>query len=569
MKNNILYIILTMMLLTVLSCSDMESIHEEYLNGERIYAGKLNSVQAFSGYKRVKLVGLTKYLGSSNKLTVTWEDQSKEFELTNGESDRVEFIVDELEERNYEFSFFTTDAKGNKSIMQSLGARAVGDNFKQSQRARRVTGFDFKDEGTFMNWADKEESKFVIFTELKYETNAKKMATIKVLPQDEKTLLANWKPLGKLEITSAVISGVMGFDTIYLDKVVSTLPPPPYKELNKEFFSLVGMPSDNPGNSYGANPGEFLFDGDGSWKNSDQYGYHSGENSIPHHFTLDLGVKAKIRKCRLDLRDPNNYAGNNPTKVELWGINDISNAQTQGSDPAEFEEKGWTLLFRGDVDGEFNQSVEFDVEPGPAMRYIRYRVISSVNNSGAQLTEMTFWGQDVEPVELDKANISLVRMESDNKGDSYGADPVQYLFDGDGSWRGSDQYGFHSGENSIPHHFTIDLGCVTSVGKCKLDLRDPSNYNGNNPTEVELWGIMDITNAETSTHDAEDFKAKGWQLLGRALVDGANKQSVEFDVDAGPKVRYVRYKVLSSVGGSGAQLTEMTFFGYGPKLVTD
>lgn len=570
MKNkiSIMYIVLAAMLTAAIGCSKMDAMHEEYLDGENIYAGKLDSLVAYSGYKRVKIVGLTRYLGNSNSCTVQWEDRSEEFSIADANSENFEFIVDALDERNYEFTIYTTDVEGNKSILQTCKGRAIGDNFKESQSPRRVTGFDFKDEGTFINWAAREESEFVIFTDLMYETN-EGMDTVRVLPEDSKILLANWKPLGKLEMISAVKSGDFGFDTIYLDKVESKLPPPPYSELDKQFFSLVRMPSDNKGDSYGANPVAYLFDGDGSWKNSDQFGYHSGENSIPHHFTIDLGVKAKIRKCKLDLRDPNNYSGNNPTKVELWGINDISNAETASSDPTEFESKGWTLLFRGDIEGEFNQSVSFDVDPADAVRYVRYRVVSSVGNSGAQLTEMTFWGQDVEPVELDKANISLVRMESDNKGDSYGADPVTYLFDGDSSWRGSDQYGFHSGENSIPHHFTIDLGCVTTLGKCELGLRDPGNYNGNNPTEVEIWGIADISEAETTSEDADEFKAKGWQLLSKTIVDGANNQKVSFDIEKGPEVRYIRYKVLSSVGGSGAQLTEMTFWGFGPKPISN
>ncbi len=549
------------LLITALACSEMDSNYEQYLRGEKIYAGKLDSLEVFSGYKRVKITGMTRFLGNSKECIVEWEDHSKTFPIEKTENERFEMIIDSLQERTYEFKVYTKDTNGNKSVLQIARGRAVGDIFKSTQSTRRVIGIDVTDGDATVKWADKAESEYVIFTELSYENNKNEVTQVVVNPDDLTTPLTNWKPLGKMEIVSVIQSGIMGFDSIYLEKVVSELPAPPFDQLNKGLFSLVRMSDDNPGTSYGADPVKYLFDGDGSWSGSDVHGYHSGENAIPHHFTIDLGVTAQIRKCRLDLRDPKNFAGNNPTEVELWGIMDITNAETSSSSASEFEAKGWKLLYRGSVDGENNQSVEFDVPTGPDVRYLRYRVTRTVGGKGAQLTEMTFWGQNIQPLPLNKSLFKLVGMSDDNPGTSYGANPAKYLFDGDGSWSGSDAYGYHSGENAIPHHFTIDLGVVAQIQKCRLDLRDPKNFAGNNPTVVELWGIMDITNAETSSSSAAEFEAKGWKLLFRGTVDGANKQSVEFDVAPGPDVRYLRYRVVETVGGKGAQLTEMTFFG--------
>ncbi len=549
------------LLITAFGCSDMDSNYEQYLQGEKIYAGKLDSLEVFSGYKRVKMTGMTCFLGNSKECIVEWEDQSKTFSIDKTEKERFEMIIDSLQERTYEFKVYTKDTNGNKSVLQIARGRAVGDIFKSTQSTRRIIGIDLEDGDATVKWADKAESEYVIFTELSYENNKSEMTQVVVTPDDSSTPLINWKPLGKMEIVSVIQSGIMGFDSIYLEKVVRELPAPPFDQLDKSLFSLVRMSDDNPGTSYGADPVKYLFDGDGSWSGSDVYGYHSGENAIPHHFTIDLGVTAQIRKCRLDLRDPKNFAGNNPTEVELWGIMDITNAETSSSSASEFEAKGWKLLYRGSVDGENNQSVEFDVPAGPDVRYLRYRVTRTVGGEGAQLVEMTFWGQNIQPLPLNKSLFKLVGMSDDNPGTSYGANPSKYLFDGDGSWSGSDVYGYHSGENAIPHHFTIDLGVIAQIQKCRLDLRDPNNFAGNNPTLVELWGIIDITNAETSASSASEFEAKGWKLLFRGPVDGANKQSVEFDVAPGPDIRYLRYRVVETVDGKGAQLTEMTLYG--------
>ena len=558
-----IFLFVGIILITAFGCSDMNSIHEEYLQGEKVYAGKLDSVSVFNGYKRVKIVGLTRFLGNSNECTVSWEDKSRVFSIENDSSETFEMIVDSLEERSYEFSLFTTDDLGNKSIMQTVRGRAIGDIFKSTQKTRRITTINAEGDETYVFWADQAESEFVIFTELKYENNNDEMTTVVVNAEDSQTKLENWKPLGDMRISSAIISGELGFDTIYLDVTEALLPEPPYSKLDKNYHSLVWMPSDLPGTSNNE-PNQFLFDGIG-WV-GDSKSYHSGDNTggTPAHITIDLGVKAIVRKVELGLRV--GYTGNNPVEIELWGIDDITNAETNGSDETEFLDKGWEKLYRSRVDPK-QESLTLDLPVGSSVRYIRYRCLETENGNerAHQLTEMTFWGQDIEPIALDKSLHNLVHMPSDKPGTTNN-EPNQFLFDGIG-WVG-DGGSYHSGDNTggTPAHITIDLGVISQIRKVDLGLR--TGYTGNNPVLVEFWGIMDITNAETSASDADEFEAKGWQLLHRSPVDPKLK-TLELQLPEGPEVRYVRYRCLETENGNerAHQLTEMTFYGLGTKSV--
>ena len=45
-----------------LQCGDIESVHEQYLNGEIIYAGKLDTLTISPGYYRAQLEGYTQFL---------------------------------------------------------------------------------------------------------------------------------------------------------------------------------------------------------------------------------------------------------------------------------------------------------------------------------------------------------------------------------------------------------------------------------------------------------------------------------------------------------------------------
>ena len=89
-------------------------------------------------------------------------------------------------------------------------------------------------------------------------------------------------------------SGLNGIDTIPLSANSYTLPDVPYSELEKSFFQLVQMPSDNLGTYNNANPELYLFDGDGSWTSYDTFSYYSNPGAMPNHFTLDLGLNTTL-----------------------------------------------------------------------------------------------------------------------------------------------------------------------------------------------------------------------------------------------------------------------------------
>jgi len=336
------------------------------------------------------------------------------------------------------------------------------------------------------------------------------------------------------------------------------------------------MPSDNLGTYNNANPELYLFDGDGSWSGDDSFSYFSNPGDMPHHFTVDLGVMTTLRKVKLEIPTPSSSAQNNPTEVQIWGRDGLEFAETSSNTDAAFYNAGWSLLYEGNVDGETMATNSFLVSPANQVRYIRYRVLSSVGNTNSQLTEMTLYGQDTKPITLDKSLFTMPLMPSDNPGTSYGGNPSNYLWDNNGFWSGNDAYGYHSGENAVPGHFTIDLGVTTQVSKCKLHFRDPNNYAGNNPTQLEIWGRATLEGAETlpafqsigntvlsDPVTTESFENAGWQLLVNQSINGANTQVTEFDIPLGPTSKYLRLRYTSTVENQAFQLIEMEFSGYG------
>ena len=562
--------------LIYISCSDMDSIHEEYLNGEIIYAGKLDTLKIRPGYYRAQLEGYTQFLGTSNQIIIEFDDEMLSFPIEENLSDIYSVIIEELDEGSYEFDVYTQDPNGNLSISQTVSGNVIGDEFILDQNPREVLDYSFEPEGNYVNFYGNAESEFVIYTLLDYENEEDEIVRDTLFFEDNRVKLINLKPLGSMQTTSVIQSGLNGIDSIALEPQEYTLPDLPYTELNKDFIRLVHMPSDNPGTFNGANPDQYLFDGDGSFNGVDLYSFHSGPSSMPHHFTVDLGVKTDLRKVKLNMLDPSINSSNNITEVQIWGRDNLNFAETSSSDEIEFINASWQLLYEGNVDGLNEQTSSFIIpQASSLMRYIRVRVTESVGNDSAQFTELSFYGENTEPIELDRTQFTMVNMSSDNPGTFYEANPSQYLWDNNSFWSG-DTNGFHSGENSVPGHFTIDLGVITQLAKAKIHYRPTWSFSGNNPTEIEIWGRQTIEGAETLPEfessgnnvtsvpvATSEFEDAGWQLITTQQIDGVNSDFAEFDIPEGPMSRYIRIRFTSTVEGNSCQFIEMAFNGMG------
>ena len=570
-----LLLFLLVLPLFLLRCGDIESIHKQYLNGEIIYAGRLDTLTIRPGYYRAQLEGYTQFLGNSDQLIIEFNGAIQTFDI-NDNDEIYAALLSDLDEESYEFSVTTQDPDGNLSIPQYVAGFAIGDEFVSNQDPREITGYSFDSDGNYVKFSENAESEYVIFTTIDYENEANEIVRDTAFFEDNRIKLIDFNPLGNIDAKSYIQSGLNGIDTIPLSTNSYTLPDVPYSELEKSFFQLVQMPSDNLGNYNNANPELYLFDGDGSWTGDDTFSYYSNPGDMPHHFTLDLGLNTTLRKVKLEMPTPSSSAQNNATEVQIWGRDNIEFAETSSNTDAAFYNAGWSLLYEGNVDGETMASNSFLVSPANQVRYIRYRVLSSVGNTNSQLTEMTLYGQDSEPLVHDKSLFSMSLMPSDNPGTSYGGNPSDYLWDNNSLWSGNDAFGYHSGENAVPGHFTIDLGVTTQLTKCKLHFRDPNNFSGNNPTQLEIWGRPNLEDAETlpvfqsigntvvsDPVSTESFENAGWQLMVDQSISGGDLQTIEFDFPTGPFSRYIRLRYTSTVGNQAFQLIEVELSGYG------
>jgi len=577
MKNLKIKIIFFFSLIAIIiGCEDMDDIHSQYLNGEIIYSGKLDTLLIRPGLYRAQLEGYTHLLGNSNKVIIEFDDRTEIFDIGDNLPEIFSAIIENLDEDFYEFDVTTQDQEGNLSVPQTVSGYAVGDNFVNDQPPREINDFTFETDGNFVNFFGNAESEFVIYTTVDYENENGSVTRDTLFFEDNRIELINFLPQGNITTRSYIQSGLRGIDTVALEEVDYSLPDVPYSELSKDFIQIVDMPGDNNGEYDGADPKQFLFDGDGSWNGNNQQTFLSQPGNVPHHFTIDLGVNTVLRKVKLEMPNAQEFNDNNATRVQIWGRQDLLFAETSNSTESDLNAAGWTLMEDVNIDGENESTHNFLISPTASIRFVKYRVVSTVGNNHSQLTEMTFYGQNTEPLTHDKSLFSIVQMPSDNPGTFYNANPSEYLWDNNAIWSGSDTYGYHSGENSVPGHFTIDLGVKTQLRGAQFYFRDPSNYSGNNPTQLEIWGRSDLVDANilpnfqsngnnviSNPTSSESLSEANWILLSSQSIDGANIQSTEYEIQGGDMVRYLKIRYVSTVAGSGCQFIEVNFFGNG------
>ena len=116
-KNNKLFLFLATILALASSCGDMDSIHQDYLDGEEVYAGKLDTLKVRPGYYRAQLEGQTQFLGNSTQIIIEYDDELEIYDIINENiNDGIySMILPNLDERSYEFTVTTQDEIGNLS----------------------------------------------------------------------------------------------------------------------------------------------------------------------------------------------------------------------------------------------------------------------------------------------------------------------------------------------------------------------------------------------------------------------------------------------------------------------
>ena len=399
-KNAIAAIICACAAMLMFSCDNINSMHEEYLNrGEGIYIGAADSVQAYSGYRKIQLKWKINADPRIDKAIIYWDKRAQNVtvpinrEASEGEM-WMEAILEDMQEIQYIFEIEMQDNTGLVSLPVEVIGAALGDTYLESLYSRVITNIRKLANGDIsITWADV-NSATLQYTEVHYTDDNGQQRTGRVYNYETGSVFEGLKSGDEIEVIS-FFEPENSFEHFSSPKRNYFIPSLP-QSLDKSMFNHIVLAGDNT-TTAGGRPLPNLWDDNmtGLWVTD------IGSVTVPWTFTLDIGVVTKLSHFVIFCRDGYYYT-QQPRYFSVWGTDELKEG-VNNNDPyyaTDDWKDDWT--FMGDFELEkpsglpgsdytpsdldfYRAGFTFNFEEYlPAVKYLRFE-IQSVWGGGVQI----------------------------------------------------------------------------------------------------------------------------------------------------------------------------------------
>ncbi|NKI27820.1 hypothetical protein HCG49_14740 [Arenibacter sp. 6A1] len=176
------------------SCADQNDVHQEFIkDGETFYTNKVDSITSFSGKNRVQISGYITSAFSVSEIVVSYDQGNSEqvftYEKSEAETDQLNLMVTDLEEKNYEFEVFSRDAHGNISVPVSVFASSYGEKYRSLLESRPVNSFSYSEGDATVTFGLSNE--YQRKSEVTYTNNSGEETIIEVAKDESETVLTD------------------------------------------------------------------------------------------------------------------------------------------------------------------------------------------------------------------------------------------------------------------------------------------------------------------------------------------------------------------------------------------
>jgi len=358
------------------SCSKMNDLHEKYLQGEVVYAARVDSVSVAPGNNRVQL-DIRILAQRIDKVNISWENNEKSKELSIGNQIGVFSItLDDVTEGEYLFNIVSYDRFNNKSLPYEFTVITYGDIFQSTLLNRRIESIGFESGMAKIFWrAPMEGVKESLF---RYTTNNDGTGEIIIPASEYETLIPDFKSGGEYSFTTFYLPQSNAIDAFESAETTGFFPAYEFKP-DKSLFRNAKLPNDE-------DP-DYGWVMENLWDNNTGTGFHTAENTgipFPKSITFDMGIEINMLRFKYWQRQGFEFRRGQVKKFEIWGSAEYD--QTGDWDKwnllATFESvKPSGLPFGEQTDADYAWAAageEFTFPPNlPSVRWIRIRVLST------------------------------------------------------------------------------------------------------------------------------------------------------------------------------------------------
>jgi len=205
-----------------------------------------------------------------------------------------------------------------------------------------------------------------------------------------------------------------------------------------------------------------------------------------------------------------------------------------------------------------------DYKPGSTIQYKSSYIPGKGSLDTFTVSSYSVFPRIYSYVLCDRLLFKEVHLNND-AGTYESATSISKLWDGSVGPQGYPNIFHSNGSSGMPHTITFDLGKIyDNLARIEETGRDCCN----NPDDFEVWGIADLTGAETNLPAnnpgwKDESQAKGWVLLKEVIRtdDGKNAVIAELNNNEKP-IRYIRIRIKHVTTGDGnySNMSEIRFW---------
>jgi len=213
-------LILPFLLLVVISsCSKMDEYKKYVEGGEISYTGKLDSVEALSGKDRILLKGVLKSDPKVKRCVIYWNNMADSaiIPITRTSSvDTLKFFINNISEGVQNFTIYTYDDAGNRSIPVYVTGRVYGSRYQATLTNRAINAAITNEAGiTTIDWGGMDRLSGVFATDVIYQDLNDVEKTIRVPIDSNSLTLKNFKLKSTIKYRTLFLPDSVSVDTFY------------------------------------------------------------------------------------------------------------------------------------------------------------------------------------------------------------------------------------------------------------------------------------------------------------------------------------------------------------------
>ncbi len=378
-------IVLLCLSVAMFSCTDLIGTFEEWQgDGEINYTGKIDSLKVREGLHRIQFEGFLYYAETAKEVVIEWNDQKEVFSLEGySKTDKLEVLLDDLEEDLYVFKVYTLDQSKTKSVVTTIQANVHGERFIAAQNPVLYSASFTESNAVEIIWRDMPRLARVVLDYIDNEGNPQQITVTK---GNTVTSISGFKPGSQLKITTQVKPNEEAYEYIPIEPKYYDFPSDFH--LDRSLFRDMQMASDAGQNHGGVVT--HMWDG-----NDESYMHTTDGVGVPCHITIDTGESNFLTKGKVRMRSQFIWC---PSEFQIWGlpeVDDINEHEPSVPDDfnnqeaweAEAKAKGWVnLTDNGTTDYVTrevnNREVSFKLNNSTPVRYIRYRALKVWEREG-------------------------------------------------------------------------------------------------------------------------------------------------------------------------------------------